>query len=60
MPIYEFKCVRCGEIIEKLFKKSNNIRKIRCKKCNVKADRIIEQNTFQLKGKCWATDGYTK
>jgi len=33
MPIYEFRCKKCGEILEVLTKSSNDKLNLKCKKC---------------------------
>ncbi len=34
MPIYEFKCLECGEIFEKLFMSSDEKADLSCPKCS--------------------------
>ena len=57
MPIYEYLCVDCKrnfDVIQKGDKK-----KARCMLCGKFAERVISKTTFQLKGECWAKDGYS-
>ncbi len=55
MPVYEFKC-QCGEITEDLVRVDT--RQIKCPKCGKKAEKILSQCTFKLKGGGWYADGY--
>ena len=58
MPIYEYQCSKCGNIIEKWDTISNN--EYTCPKCKNKMKKIISSSTFVLKGGGWYNDGYTK
>jgi putative FmdB family regulatory protein len=57
VPIYEYKCLKCGEIfevIEKVTQKSTT----RCKFCNGEVERLISNSSFQLKGSGWYKTDY--
>ena len=55
MPIYEFKCDKCGKVIETIAK--IGVDNIPCDTCTSTAVRIMSKNSFQLKGSGWyATD----
>jgi putative FmdB family regulatory protein len=58
MPIYEYQCTDCEHLFEEIQKiKSDPIKK--CPVCGKeKVIRLISRSSFQLKGKCWAKDGY--
>ncbi len=59
MPLYEYQCCKCKNVIEE-FHSINNIKEtINCK-CGYTAKRIISKTSFILNGKGWAADGYTK
>jgi predicted nucleic acid-binding Zn ribbon protein len=34
--------------------------KLVCPECSEKCERILDISSFQLKGDCWAKDGYSK
>jgi putative FmdB family regulatory protein len=55
MPVYEFKCPE-GTITEKIVKMGT--KSIECPKCHKKAQKILSQCTFSLKGGGWYADGY--
>ncbi len=57
MPIYEFKCEKCGKVYESII--SLGVREIECD-CGGKAKRIMSCSNFVLKGPGWAKDGYSK
>ena len=57
MPVYEYECIQCGKIIEKLQKVSNGKCEKYCPICSGKMKKIISKSTFHLKGTGWyATD----
>ncbi|MEF3254105.1 MAG: zinc ribbon domain-containing protein, partial [Deferribacterales bacterium] len=41
MPIYEYKCKKCGHLFELLEVSYNNVRGTTCVKCGSQAERII-------------------
>ena len=49
MPIYEFRCKKCGDQIEVIQKMSDKP-PARCKKCGGRLEKMISQTAFQLKG----------
>jgi putative FmdB family regulatory protein len=56
MPIYEYKCEKCGresEVMQKMTEKPL----IECEKCGGKLKKMISNTSFVLKGSGWyATD----
>jgi len=60
MPIYEYLCNNCNERVEHFLISSKDTEPAECPKCNGKSlERIISRTNFELKGECWAKDGYT-
>ena len=62
MPIYEYKCQKCGEHFEvnqpitgKPLKKHNNEAK-----CGGKVEKLISSSAFHLKGGGWYKTDYAK
>lgn len=55
MPVYEFEC-KCGHNFEELTKMGTQTSK--CPQCNAKAEKIMSQCRFELKGGGWYADGY--
>ena len=63
MPIYEYKCIKCGKILEHFIKNINKTLSPLCfdECCNgEQTERIVSSTSFQLKGGGWYKDGYTK
>lgn len=59
MPIYEYKCSKCGEIFE-AFQKINDNPLNKCRFCSGKVERLISQSSFQLKGSGWYLTDYSR
>ncbi len=57
MPIYEYECEKCGEIIEAFQNFSDEPLK-KCSHCSGKLHKIISQSTFHLKGTGWYVTDY--
>lgn len=55
MPIYEYRCEKCGDFEE--MQRITDPPLARCPKCKGKVRRLISSTSFQLKGSGWyATD----
>jgi len=59
MPIYEYKCEKCGSHIEVIQKISDPPLK-RCSKCRGKLEKTISRTSFQLKGSGWYVTDYSR
>jgi putative FmdB family regulatory protein len=47
MPIFEFRCLECGNLFEKLFIKPNEEAKIECPKCRSGSfERVISKASY--------------
>ena len=55
MPLYEYRCEECGEVVEKLQQRP---RAPKC--CGGKMERLPSVSNFALKGGGWEKDGYDK
>jgi putative FmdB family regulatory protein len=59
MPIYEYRCRKCGQVIEAM--QSIHDRPLRkCRSCSGSLEKIISRTAFMLKGGGWYSEGYTK
>ena len=59
MPIYEYRCRKCGQVIEAM--QSIHDRPLRkCRSCSGSLEKIISRTAFMLKGGGWFAEGYTK
>jgi putative FmdB family regulatory protein len=57
MPIYEYRCLKCGKISEAL--QSIAAQPItKCIYCQGKTKKIVSMSSFQLKGKGWYITDY--
>ncbi|MBW1674464.1 MAG: zinc ribbon domain-containing protein [Deltaproteobacteria bacterium] len=57
MPIYEYKCSKCGHITE-MWQKFSDRPLGECEICGESVKKIISQNTFHLKGSGWYVTDY--
>ncbi len=49
MPIYEFRCLECGELFEKFFKQPDQEISIECPKCRSGSfDRVISRTSYVM------------
>ena len=59
MPIYEYRCLKCGKTFEAL--QSVSAEPIsKCIYCQGKAKKIVSRSSFQFKGKGWYLTDYKK
>lgn len=57
MPLYEYKCVKCGHRFEKIERVSaSEIKK--CPKCGARAERVLNAPAIQFKGTGWYVTDY--
>jgi len=58
MPIYEYKCPKCGtfEVMQGIKEPSLK----RCPTCKSKVDRLISHTSFVLKGSGWYATDYAR
>ena len=59
MPIYEYRCEKCGNDFEVIQKFSDKPLKS-CSKCKGRLAKLISQTSFQLKGSGWYVTDYAK
>ena len=56
MPIYEYRCTKCGKEFE-VIQKFSDKPVAKCLHCSGKVEKLISQSSFRLKGSGWyATD----
>ena len=49
MPIYEFKCLKCGEFIELLIMSYDDTDEMQCPKCNSQEfERVMSASSFSM------------
>ena len=59
MPIYEYRCEKCGKVFEVLQKFSDDPLKTH-EACGGEVEKLISQSAFQLKGSGWYVTDYAK
>jgi len=59
MPIYEYRCEKCGSQIEVMQKVGDAPLK-RCQKCRGKLEKTVSRTSFQLKGSGWYATDYSR
>lgn len=57
MPLYEYKCVKCGHRFEKIESHTASVTK-KCPKCRAKAERQLAAPAIQFKGSGWYVTDY--
>lgn len=57
MPLYEYKCVKCGHRFEKIESLSAPTTR-KCLKCGKKAERQLSSPAIQFKGSGWYVTDY--
>lgn len=57
MPLYEYKCVKCGHRFEKIENFSAPTTR-KCPKCGKKAERMLSSPAIQFKGSGWYVTDY--
>jgi putative FmdB family regulatory protein len=59
MPIYEYKCKKCGHGFEKILKFSDK-QPAKCPECGGKIEQVISAPAVQFKGSGWYVTDYAK
>jgi putative FmdB family regulatory protein len=57
LPLYEYRCVKCGHRFEKIESLSASDSK-KCPKCGAKAERQLSAPAIQFKGSGWYVTDY--
>ena len=58
MPIYEYRCLKCGHTLEKIQKMGDPVL-TDCPACNGRLEKLISTVAVQFKGGGWYADGYS-
>ena len=59
MPIYEYRCAKCGKVFEVLQRFSDTPLKTH-EDCGGEVEKLISHSAFQLKGSGWYQTDYAK
>ena len=58
MPIYEYRCKKCGQHVE-LIQKVGEVARRKCDKCGGRLEKLVSRTAFVLKGGGWYNEGYS-
>ncbi|HEX5044086.1 MAG TPA: zinc ribbon domain-containing protein [Candidatus Polarisedimenticolaceae bacterium] len=58
MPIYEYRCRKCGHTLEKIQKVGDPLL-VECPACQGPLEKLISTVAVQFKGGGWYADGYS-
>jgi putative FmdB family regulatory protein len=59
MPLYEYKCKKCGKVFEKLQRLSAKPVTVH-ENCGGSVDKLVSTSAFQFKGTGWYATDYAK
>lgn len=59
MPIYEYRCTKCGHTFEAIQKMSDAPLES-CETCSGRLEKLFSRTSFQLAGGGWYSSGYSK
>ena len=59
MPLYEYRCVKCGALVEKI-QKFSDPPLTKCEKCGAKLERLLSAPAIQFKGSGWYITDYAR
>ena len=59
MPIYEYRCTKCGRTLEAI-QKVDDKPLTKCTECSGRLEKLISRAAFHLKGGGWFSEGYGK
>ncbi len=59
MPLYEYRCQKCGATIEKI-QKFSDAPLVKCKKCGGRLERVLSAPAIQFKGSGWYVTDYAR
>jgi putative FmdB family regulatory protein len=57
LPLYEYRCQKCGATIEKI-QKFSDAPLVKCKKCGGRLERVLSAPAIQFKGSGWYVNDY--
>ena len=57
MPIYEYRCKACSEVIEVIQKVNERARR-KCEACGGRLEKMVSRSGFVLKGSGWYVTDY--
>ena len=58
MPIYEYRCKKCGKSVEAIQKVDDPPLRA-CEHCGGSLEKLVSRSSFQLRGGGWFSSGYS-
>jgi putative FmdB family regulatory protein len=58
MPIYEYRCKKCGKSVEAI-QKVDDSPLTTCEACSGPLEKLVSRSSFQLRGGGWFRSGYS-
>lgn len=59
MPLYEYRCRKCGVVMEKIQKFSDSPL-VKCGKCGGRLEKLVSASAIQFKGSGWYITDYPR
>jgi putative FmdB family regulatory protein len=59
MPIYEYECSKCGDMLE-VMQGFHDAPLKKCEKCGGKLHKLVSESAFHLKGSGWYVTDYSR
>lgn len=59
MPLYEYRCQKCGALVERI-QKFSDPPLTTCEKCNGPLERVLSSPAIQFKGSGWYVTDYAR
>jgi putative FmdB family regulatory protein len=59
LPLYEYRCVKCGALTEKI-QKFSDPPLMTCEKCGGRVERLVSSPAIQFKGTGWYVTDYAR
>ena len=60
MPIYEYRCKKCGKQTEVLMRSSSDKQPTRCAECGGRLEKLFSSPAIQFKGEGWYITDYAR
>jgi putative FmdB family regulatory protein len=59
LPLYEYRCRKCGAVVEKIQKFSDRPL-LKCEKCGGRLEKLVSASAIQFKGSGWYVTDYPR
>jgi putative FmdB family regulatory protein len=57
LPLYEYRCRKCGAVVEKI-QKFSDPPLVKCQKCGGRLEKLVSASAIQFKGSGWYVTDY--